>query len=102
MKLPKITKKLCPYCRKHQEVTVGLAKQKGRSKTHPLSRGGKIRTRLRGERRGYGNLGRYSKVKKFKMTGAKTTKKIVRLYKCNTCKKSFSSKGFRAKKAEIK
>jgi len=101
MKLSKKARKYCPKCKKHTEVTVGLSKQRGRSKTHPLSRGGKTRTKLRGERRGFGNLGRYSKVKKFKRTGAKQSKKQVPLYKCTVCKKSFDGTAFRAKKLEL-
>ncbi len=102
MKRPKRDKKYCKYCKKRTEVAVTLMKQKGRSSVHPLSRGGKKRTRLRGERRGFGNLGRYSKVKKPKRTGAKQTKKVVPQFKCKECNRSFHGTSFRAKKLEIK
>lgn len=102
MKIPKKQKKLCPYCKKRTEVAVSLMKQKGRSSAHPLSKGGKKRTKIRGGRRGFGNLGRYSKIKKPKRTGAKQTKKVVPQFKCKECNKIFMGTSFRAKKLEIK
>lgn len=102
MKLPKTQKKYCKYCKKRTEVTVTRMKQKTRSATHPLSKGGKKRTKARGERRGFGNLGRYSKIKKPKRYGAKQSKKAVPQYKCKVCKKISLGTPFRTKKLEIK
>lgn len=102
MKLPKTQKKYCKHCKKQREVTVTRMKQRTRSSTHPLSKGGKTRTKARGERRGYGNLGRYSKIKKPKRGGAKVSKKVVPQYKCKECKKTFAGTSFRTKKLEIK
>ncbi len=88
MKLPKETRRYCPYCRKHTLQTLATQKQKSRSSVHPLSRGGKSRLRARGFRMGYGNQGKYSRkgVKEYKMK-AKITKRISILYKCNECNK---------------
>jgi ribosomal protein L44E len=61
MKIPKKIKRYCPKCKKHVEMTVAEAKKKTRSTAHPMSRGSTGRIKARGLRRGYGNLGRYSK-----------------------------------------
>ena len=69
-----------------------------------MSHGSKVRARLRGDARGVGNLGRYSKpaVTKFKRTNAKGTKKTDLRYTCNVCKKAMNQPfGIRAKKVEL-
>ena len=102
MKLPKTMKRLCPSCRKHTEHKVAQSKKGAASS---LSKGSKYRAKLRGLARGQGNLGRYSKpaVTKFKLTGAKTTKKTDLRYECKECKKAHvQKKGIRAKKVEFK
>ena len=88
MKLPKETRRYCPYCRKHTSQTIAAAKQRGRGTAHPLSRGGTSREKKRGLRSGYGNMGRRSKpaIKSWKMK-TKVTKKINLLYKCKECGK---------------
>ncbi|MFH1408279.1 MAG: 50S ribosomal protein L44e [Nanoarchaeota archaeon] len=101
MKKPKIIKRLCPHCKKHSDHKVSQNKKKSASS---LSYGSKIRARLRGRARGFGNLGRYSKpaVTKFKMTGKKATKKTDLRYECKTCKKMHvQSQGVRAKRVEF-
>lgn len=98
MKLPKKTKRYCPYCRKVTEQKVKIVSSGG--KKGSLTRGSKVRAKLRGLARGLGNKGRYSKpaVSKFKMK-TKTTKKSKILYICDTCKKGKDrSKGIRASK----
>ena len=105
MKLPKTLKRLCPYCKKHTEHTRYQSKKRTSGSAHPMSYGSKKRARKRGQARGQGNLGRYSKkaISKFKMTGAKTSKKTDFRFKCNVCGKSHVQKtGFRARKLEIK
>jgi len=102
MKLPKIKKRYCPYCKKHTEHKVTQNKRKAAS---PLTYGSKIRAKRRGKARGYGNLGRYSKpaVTKFKMTGKKQSKKTDLRYECKECKKThMQKKGIRAKRVEFK
>lgn len=102
MKMPKNLKRYCPYCKKHTEHTVSFTKKKNPSS---LTYGSKIRARKRGQARGKGNLGRYSKpaISKFKMTGKKPTKKTDLRYECKVCKKThIQRQGFRAKKIEFK
>jgi len=91
MKLPKTTKRFCPYCNKTTEQKIKQVSTG--TKKSSLKRGSKIRARLRGLARGIGNLGRYSKpaVSKFKRK-TKTTKKPQILYTCNVCKKSKNQK----------
>jgi large subunit ribosomal protein L44e len=88
MKLPKETKRYCPYCRKHTEQIIATAKQKSRSASHPMSRGSPARNKLRGLTTGYGNLGKRSKkgAKDWKMK-TKATKRITITYKCKVCNK---------------
>lgn len=102
MKLPKVMKRYCPYCKKHTEHAVSQTKK---GKPSSLTYGSKVRARRRGKARGHGNLGRYSKpaISKFKMTGKKATKKTDLRYECKVCKKiHLQRKGFRAKKVEFK
>ncbi|MBU0615248.1 MAG: 50S ribosomal protein L44e [Nanoarchaeota archaeon] len=102
MKLPKLTKRYCPYCKKHTEHSIAQNKKRNpRSMTY----GSKHRAKLRGSARGMGNLGRYSKpaISKFKMTGKKGSKKTDLRYTCKECKKAHMQKtGQRAKKVEFK
>ena len=101
MKIPKTKKRLCRNCKKHTDHKVAQNKKKTASS---LSRGSKYRARKRGQARGTGGLGRYSKpaVTKFKRTGAKNTKKTDLRYTCNECKKSTcQSSGIRAKRVEF-
>lgn len=105
MKLPKTLKRLCPFCKKHTEHTLFQSKKRTPFTAHPLAYGSKTRAKRRGQARGQGNRGRYSKkaISKFKMTGAKTSKKTDLRYKCKVCGKThMQKKGFRARKLEIK
>ena len=102
MKLPKIVKRYCPYCKKHTEQKISVSKKKAPS---ALKHGSKVRARTRGRARGMGNLGRYSKpaITQWKMAGKKGTKKIDLRYECTVCKKqSVQKKGIRVKKLEFK
>lgn len=102
MKYPKTVMRHCPYCNKHTEHKVTESKKRGRNQARPLSYGSKARVRARGQRRGAGNLGRYSKPTKPKMIGKKLSKKTDLRYTCGVCKKTHSQrKGFRAKKIEL-
>ncbi len=103
MKIPKKINRYCKKCKKHTEHAVSQAKKKERGS---LKRGSINRARKRGLGRGFGNLGRYGSrpaISKFKMSGAKTSKKVDLRYKCKICgKSSVQKKGFRAKKVEFK
>ncbi len=102
MKVPKQVKRHCPKCNKHTTQKVAVNKSRGRSSTHPMSRGSTMRIQLRGERRGFGNLGRYSRPPKPKMVGKKLSKKTDFRYTCPECKRTFTQKeGIRTKKVEL-
>ncbi|MBS3089713.1 50S ribosomal protein L44e [Candidatus Pacearchaeota archaeon] len=103
MKLPKDTRRYCPYCKKHTKQTVTTAKQKSRSATHPLSRWSTSRAKKRSYRSGYGNLGRFSKpAVKDRKRKTKITKRISVLYKCVECGKMKGiKKAIRASRIEI-
>jgi len=101
MKLPKKTKRFCPFCNKQTEHKIGLVSTGG--KRGSLKRGGKVRVRLRGKWRGMGSMGRYSKpaVNSWKRK-TKSTKRLVVIYTCQTCKKSHQAKyGKRVSKIQI-
>jgi ribosomal protein L44E len=101
MKLPKTTKRYCPYCNKNTEQKIKSTS--GSHKKSSLTRGSKIRARLRGRGRGIGNWGRYSKkaASKFKRK-TKTTKKSNILYTCSVCGKSkIQKRGKRVSKVVI-
>ena len=103
MKLPKETKRYCPYCRKHTIHKIDTAKQRARSATHPLSRGSRAREKLRGVIGGFGNLGRRSrKGPKDWKRKSKVTKRITVTYVCKTCGKMHNiKKAIRSGRIEI-
>ena len=97
MKLPKKTKRLCPYCKKQTEQKIVLVSTG--HKRGSLKKGSKIRARLRGRARGFGNLGRWSKpaVTSWKRK-TKATKRLVVMYTCSVCKKSKPARSMRVSK----
>lgn len=102
MKIPKIMRRYCPYCKKHTEHKVENVRKKNPS---GLTYGSKTRAKKRSAARGNGNLGRYSKppISKFKMTGKKASKKTDLRYTCKECKKTHvQKKGIRTKRVELK
>ncbi len=101
MKLPKTIKRYNPKLRKH---TVHKVVQVKKRQASSLKRGSKYRAKKRGEARGVGGHGRYSKpaVTKFKRTGAKATKKTNLVFECTESKMKFSQKsGKRTKRLEL-
>ena len=96
-KIPKTTKRFCPYCKKKTEQKVKLVSTG--FKRGALKRGSLARAKLRGLNRGIGNKGRYSKpaVSKFKRK-TKTNKKTNIMYTCQVCKKSKYRQGRRNKR----
>jgi len=103
MKLPKETKRYCPYCNSRTLQKISVAKQKSRSATHPMSRGSASRERIRGLLGGTGNKGRRSrKAPKSWKRKSKSTKRMTVLYTCTVCKKSKGiKKAIRAGRIEI-
>jgi large subunit ribosomal protein L44e len=101
MKIPKKTKRYCPFCKK---VTEQKVKQvSSGTKPGAMKRGSLKRAKLRGLNRGFGNQGRRSRpaVSKYKRK-TKTTKKPQILYTCTVCNKSKNQKkGKRTSKLQI-
>ena len=98
MKIPKTTKRFCPYCKKKTDQKIKAVSTGGNRGT--LKRGSLARAKLRGSNRGIGSHGKYSKppVSKFKRK-SKTTKKTNLMYTCQECKKSkYQKKGIRTGK----
>jgi large subunit ribosomal protein L44e len=89
MKIPKTTKRYCPFCKKKTEQKV---KTQSTGKASTLKRGAKQRARLRGLFRGIGNKGRFSRMKNQAKGKRKTTKKTAIVYTCSECKKSKDQK----------
>ncbi len=98
MKIPKTTKRFCPYCKKKTEQKiklVGTGFQRG-----TLTRGSIARAKKRGLGRGIGNKGKWGSkpaVTKFKRK-SKTTKKTNIMYTCDECGKSKYRQGRRNKR----
>lgn len=88
MKIPKTTRRYCPYCgkvtgQKIKSVSTG-------AKRGTLTRGSISRAKSRGLGRGIGNKGKWGSkpaVSKFKRK-SKTTKKTNIMYTCDECGKS--------------
>jgi large subunit ribosomal protein L44e len=90
MKIPKTVNRHCPFCNEHHKHKVSEAKRRGRNQKRPLSRFSGRRLRQRGERRGMGNQGRFSKpaISAFKRVGKKTSDKTDLRYTCQECRKT--------------
>ena len=104
MKLPKLVKRYCPHCKKHTEHSVRNQSFKGLNKKHTQSRGSQTRVKKRGLRRGFGNLGKFSRgaLGSWKRYGKKSSKKTDLRYTCKECNKTHVQKqGFRAKRIEF-
>ena len=100
MKIPKTTKRYCPYCKKRTEQKI-KAVGTGFKRGSMTRGGGRTRAKLRGLGRGIGNTGKWgSKPAQAKhKRKTKTTKKTNIMYTCQVCKKSkYQKKGQRAGK----
>ena len=91
MKLPKTTKRFCPFCKKRTEQKIDLVSTGAKRGT--LKHGSKERAKKRGAIPGKGSKGKYGKpaVKSWKRKTKATTKKVV-IYICKECKKSKPAK----------
>lgn len=104
MKIPKRQRRHCKFCNKHTDHRVKQNKNRGRNKTHPMTRYSRRRMKIRGLRRGAGNKGKYSRpaIKSWKMTGKKTSKKTDLRFTCTECKKTWiNRKSTRAKRIQL-
>lgn len=96
MKIPKTTKRYCPYCKKKTEQKIKLVSTGALRGS--LRRGAKQRASKRGLGIGIGNKGKWgSKPANPKhKRKTKTTKKTNIMYTCQECKKSkYQKKGKR-------
>lgn len=93
MKLPKTTKRFCPFCKKRTEQKLDLVSTG--YKRGALKRGSLERAKKRGIM-GMGNHGKRSRpaIKSWKRKTKATTRKVV-IYKCSECKKSKHAKNSR-------
>src|SRR3989338_4399036 len=100
MKLPKKTKRYCPYCNKKTEHKIDLVSTGHKRGT--LTWGSLTRMRKRGKNRGMWNQGRNSRkpIKSWKRKTKATTRKVL-IYTCQTCKKSHLSRSRRVSKIII-
>lgn len=101
MKLPRTTKRYCPYCKKQTEQKIVLVSTG--SKRGALKKGSKERAALRGRAIGLGNKGKWSKkaISKWKRK-TKSSKKTNIMYTCSVCKKSkYQKKGKRMNKIQL-
>ena len=94
MKLPKTTKRYCPFCDKRTEQKIDLVSTG--HKRGELKRGSITRSKSRGAMPGKGNKGRYSRKapKNWKRKTKTTTRKVV-IYQCKECKKFKHAKNSR-------
>ena len=92
MKLPKKTKRFCPFCKKRTEQKIGLVSTGAKRGT--LKRGSIQRAKLRNAYPGKGNKpkgGSKPAIKKWNRKTKATTRKVV-IYKCQECQKSKHAK----------
>ena len=94
MKVPKTTKRFCPFCKERTEQKIDLVSTGG--KRGALKRGSIIRSKARNASPGMGNQGKRSRkaIKNWKRK-TKTTMRRVLIYKCLKCKKSKHAKNSR-------
>ena len=101
MKLPKVSRRFCPFCNEHTKHKIAPAKKRAAS---PFKRGSKVRAKLRSAGIGTGNHGRLSRkaIGQFKMTGKKITKKSDLRLTCEKCSKTHvMQSSYRARKIEF-
>ena len=102
MKFPKELKRYCKTCKTHTEQKVKNEKNRGKNKTHSLTKFSKTRMKLKGLDVGFGNQGRLSRgaLKSWKRFNKKHSKKTDLRFSCTTCNKTnvSASSGFRTKK----
>ena len=87
MKLPKETKRFCKRCKKHTLHKTKQEKNKGKNKTHPMTKFSQVRMKLRGLTTGFGNMGARSRKPggAWKRFNKKHSKKIDIRYICKEC-----------------
>jgi ribosomal protein L44E len=92
MKVPKKTKRFCPFCKKRTEQKIDLVSTGHKRGT--LKWGSMTRAKLRGAYPGKGNKpkgGSKPAIKSWKRKTKTTTRKVL-IYTCQVCKKSKHAK----------
>jgi len=94
MKVPKTTKRFCPFCKKRTEQKIDLVSTG--HKRGALKKGSLIRSKLRNASPGKGNQGKRSRkaIKNWKRKTKTTTRRVL-IYTCKECKKSKHAKNSR-------
>lgn len=89
MEHPQRVKRYCKHCREHHEMKVSEAKQRGRGRARPNGKDSERRVRSRGQNRGAGNQGKYSKppISAWRGTGRKRSDKTDLRFECTECGK---------------
>jgi len=94
LKIPKKTKRYCPFCKKHTEHLISQSKHKERG---TLKKGSIARAMKRGLGTGFGNKGRWGS--KPAVKSENIAKKSDLRFKCAVCNKTHTQrKGTRSKK----
>lgn len=94
MKIPKKTRRYCPYCKKHTEHKVIRVKSKPRPKT-------KKKALKKGVRRHWKKTSGYKGSASPKVNPVKTTKKVNLMFECKECnKKHYKQNPVRSKKVK--
>lgn len=90
MKMPRVIKGYCPFCKKHTDLDIERVKKKKASEMRQGQR------RFRRVTAGYGGFPRA------KPEGReKPTRRVYIRYRCKVCKKAHQRPGIRAKKFEL-
>jgi len=92
MKFPKEVRRFCPVCKKHTIHKVKQEKNRGKNKTHPLTKFSQARLKKRRlwQGQGFGNKGARSRgaMNKWKRYNQKHSKRVDIRYICTECGKS--------------
>jgi ribosomal protein L44E len=103
MKLPKEMKRFCRKCKTHTLHKVKQEKNKGKNKSHPMTKFSQIRMKLRGLTTGLGNMGARSRkaINAWKRFNKKHSKKMDIRFICSKCNYTSCGGTKRTKKFSI-
>ena len=105
MKFPKEMKRFCKKCVVHTTHNVKIEKNRGKNKTHSMTKFSKVRLKLKGLSTGFGNKGKLARgaINSWKRFNKKHSKKTDLRFTCSQCKKSSTNVGgnVRIKKVSI-
>ncbi|MCA9486885.1 hypothetical protein H6501_01665 [Candidatus Woesearchaeota archaeon] len=95
MKIPKEMKRYCPNCKTHTLQKVKQEKNRGKNKTHTMTKFSQIRMKLRGLTAGLGNKGARSRgaMNSWKRYNKKHSKRADLRFTCTQCSKIWTASG---------